>query len=82
MKEDGNNNSELKAYEEQINNLQYKLLNSRRIVSEQEDIIRESKKELLVLWKMEITTAVEKKKEGFNLLGTAGDRVEKRKKSS
>ena len=80
MKEDGNNNAELKAYEEQINNLQYKLLNSKRIVAEAQDRIKEAKKELVVLWKMEINTAVDKKKEAFGILGT-GDRRETRKKS-
>ena len=70
MKEDGNNNSEVRAYEEQINNIQYKLMNAKRIVSEQEERIKEAKKELLVLWKIEINSAVDKKKETFNLLGS------------
>lgn len=81
MKEDGNNNAEVKAYEEQINNLQYKLSKSKRIVAEQEERIKEAKKELLVLWRMEINSAVDKKKEAFNLLGTGDNRSETRKRN-
>lgn len=72
---DGNNNAELKAYEQQINSLGYKLINSRRIVEEEQDKIKNAKKELLVLWKMEINAAVDKKKENLGLL------VARRKKS-
>lgn len=81
---DGNDNNdmEIRAYEEQINNLQYKLLNSKRIVSEQQERIKQAKKELLVLWKMEINSAVDKKKEGFNLLGAPNQKEETRKKNS
>ncbi len=61
------NSAELKAYEEQINSLQYKLINSKRIVEEQQDKIKEAKKELLVLWKMEINATVDKKRENLGL---------------
>lgn len=57
------NNAEVKAYEQQINSLQSKLLNSKRIVTEEEEKIKNAKKELLVLWRMEINAAVSKKKE-------------------
>lgn len=65
----GNTHAELRAYEEQIATLQYKLTNSRRIVKEQEERIRTAKKELLVLWKMEINEAIYKKKEVLALGG-------------
>ncbi len=64
------NNAEVKAYEQQINSLQSKLLNSKRIVSEEEEKIKNAKKELLVLWKMEINAAVSKKKENTLRLQT------------
>ena len=49
--------------------LQYKVTNSRRIVKEQEERIRTAKKELIVLWKMEINEAIYKKKEVLALGG-------------
>lgn len=58
---------EVRAYEQQISNLQYKLNNSRKIVQESEEKIANAKKELLVLWKMEITTLVSKKKDMLEL---------------
>lgn len=70
---DANPNEELKAYEEQITSLQYKLNKSKRIVSEQQDRIRNAKKELLVLWKMEINAAVTKKKDYLELTDGKGD---------
>lgn len=70
----GSNSSELRAYEEQINNLESKLLNSRRIVTEEQGKIKNAKKELLVLWKIEINSAVTKKKEKFGLLAL-GDNI-------
>lgn len=65
----GNTHAELRAYEEQISMLQYKVTNSRRIVKEQEERIRTAKKELIVLWKMEINEAIYKKKEVLALGG-------------
>lgn len=64
---DGNTNAEVIAYEQQIHSLQYKLLNSKRIVEEEQEKIKNAKKELLVLWKMEINSAVCKKKENLGL---------------
>lgn len=58
---------EVRAYEEQIDHLQQKLANSKKIVSEEQEKIRNAKKELLVLWKMEINAAVSKKKENLGL---------------
>ena len=54
-------------YEQQIYNLQNKLENSRRIVSEEQEKMKNAKKELLVLWKMEITSVISKKKENLEL---------------
>lgn len=54
-------------YEQQIYNLQNKLANSKRIVSEEQEKIRNAKKELLVLWKIEISSVISKKKENLEL---------------
>lgn len=63
--------TEVRAYEEQILNLHQRLTKSRRIVQEAGEKIKHAKKELLVLWKMEITTATTKRKEGgIMLLGS------------
>ena len=70
MMEFGGNNAEVKAYEQQIKSLESKLLNSKRIVSEEQEKIKNAKKELLVLWKMEINAAVSKKKENTLRLQT------------
>lgn len=70
MEYGGSSISELRAYEEQINNLQGKLFNSKRIVTEEQGKIKHAKKELLVLWKMEINSAVTKKKEKIGLLSS------------
>lgn len=71
--------TELRAYEEQIYTLENKINRSKRIVEEQQEKIKNAKKELLVLWKMEISTAVSKKRETLELpgphLGQAPKRV-------
>lgn len=73
--------TEVKAYEEQIRNLEIKLVNSKKIVSEQQEKIQNAKKELLVLWKMEINAAVSKKQENLGLpmplLGSRQDKIAK-----
>ncbi|MCI8621834.1 MAG: hypothetical protein HFJ50_09345 [Clostridia bacterium] len=58
---------EVRAYEQQISSLGYRLANSRKIVSEAQEQIKNAKKELLILWKMEITSIVSKKKEMLEL---------------
>lgn len=63
----GGAHAEVKVYEEQIMSTGKKLNNSRRIVEEAEQRIKDAKKELLVLWKMEITSAVNKKGTGLAL---------------
>ena len=47
--------------------MQNKLANSRRIVNEEQEKLKTSKKELLILWKMEITSVISKKKENLEL---------------
>ena len=54
--------------------MQSKLLNSKRIVSEEQEKIKSAKKELLILWKMEINAAVTKKKEKLGLLSIESSR--------
>lgn len=56
-------NRELKAFEEQIRTLSYKINTSDRIISEEEAKIEKAKKELIILWKMEIDTTIYKRKE-------------------
>lgn len=63
----GNADAEVRVYEEQINALQYRLMNSKRIVAEEQEKIENAKKELLVLWKIEINSAVDKKRENLSL---------------
>ncbi|MCI9366069.1 MAG: hypothetical protein HFJ54_05925 [Clostridia bacterium] len=56
-------NTEVKAYEEQITNLEKKINTSRRITKEKQEEITKAKKELLILWKMEMETTLSTKKE-------------------
>ncbi len=60
-------NMEVKAFEEQITTLEYKIRKSQAIISEQEEKIERAKKELIILWKMEIDTTISKKKENLEL---------------
>ena len=60
-------NEGLRAYEEQISSLEYKINNSNKIIKEQEEKINKAKKELLILWKMEIDTTISKKKETLEI---------------
>lgn len=59
--------AEVKVYEEQINSLQDKIQKYKRILNEQQEIIKNSKKELMILWKMEINSTISKKKESLEL---------------
>ena len=63
----GGANIEVRAYEEQISNLEYKISRSKRIVAEAQDRIKVAKQELLILWKMEINATVSKKKDMLEL---------------
>lgn len=62
------NYAEVREYERQIISLEAKLTNSKKIVSEEQEKIKNAKSELLVLWKMEINSAVSKRKEQVKLL--------------
>ena len=59
--------AEVKVYEEQINSLQNKIQKYKKILNEQQEIIKNSKKELIILWKMEINATISKKKESLEL---------------
>lgn len=63
----GNSTAEVRAYEEQIYNLNERLINSKKIVNDAEERIKRAKQELLVLWKIEINSAISKKKETLEL---------------
>lgn len=63
----GYQNTEVKAFEEQIHTLEYKIRNSKMITSEQTEKIKKAKKELIILWKMEIDTALTKRRETLEL---------------
>ncbi len=65
-----NANTEVKIYEDRIRNLEQKIANSKEIIKEEQEKIRNAKKELLVLWKIEITSAVSNKKEKLLLSET------------
>ena len=71
-------NVELKAFEEQISSLEYRINNSRKITKEQEEKIAKAKKELLILWKMEIDTTISKRKETLEIPeSTEDNKIEK-----
>lgn len=59
----GGTTAEVRAYEEQIYQLNERLINSRKIVTDSQERIKRAKQELLVLWKIEINSAVSKKRE-------------------
>ncbi len=61
--ENTNDSQDVKAYENQIASLQKRIDKSRAVIAEQEDKISKAKKELNILWKMEIDTTISKKKE-------------------
>lgn len=56
-------NTEVKAFEEQIMSLQKKINHSNKITREKQEEITKAKKELLILWKMEMETTLSNKKE-------------------
>lgn len=69
-------NAEVKALEYQIKNLKQKMENSKKIISEQEEKIEKARKELLILWKIEIDSAISKKKEVLELPGATEEHSE------
>lgn len=56
-------NPEVKILEEQINGLKTRIQNSQKTISEQKEIIDDAKKELIILWKIEIDNTISNKKE-------------------
>ena len=58
-----NANSQVKVYEDRIRNLEQKINTSKEIIKEKQEEIEKAKKELLVLWKMEISSTISNKKE-------------------
>ena len=60
-------NEGLRAFEEQISSLEGKINNSNKIIKEQEEKINKAKKELVILWKMEIDTTISKRKETLEI---------------
>ena len=59
--EDNNNIIELQAYENRIKELEHHIEKAKQIVKEQEEKIREAKKELIILWKIEINDVIARK---------------------
>lgn len=62
-----NQNTEVKVFEKQIATLEEKIKVSKKITKEQEEKITKAKKELLILWKMEIDTTISRRKETLEL---------------
>jgi len=71
----GTSTAEVKAFEEQIYNLNERLINSKKIVADQQERMKRAKQELLVLWKIEINSAVSKKKETLELPAPKAKRI-------
>lgn len=81
-KEAGNDvtqNLELKAYRKQIEKLEFKINNSNKVTEEQRGKITKAKKELIILWKMEIDTTISKKQERLELLEEANENTQETK---
>lgn len=74
-----NENPELKSLEEQITNIERRIENSKKIIEEQKDKIHKIKRELLILWKIEINNTISNKKEKVELLENA--EIKKNRKS-
>lgn len=71
-----NENAELQALEKQISNLKKTIKNSNKIIEEEKLKIEKARKELLILWKIEIDSAISNKKETLGLPETEQDRSE------
>lgn len=61
-------NTEVKAFEEQIAGLEKSISNAKKITKEEEEKIAKAKKELLILWKIEMESTISNKKESVALL--------------
>ena len=60
-------NSEIKELEIQISNLEKTLETSRKVTKEEQEKIDKAKKELFILWKIEIDSTISRKKEVLEL---------------
>jgi len=72
-------NTEVKAFEEQIKHLQKKINSSNKITKEKQAEIDKAKKELLILWKMEMETTISNKREAEPLELEAPKEVQEEK---
>ncbi len=78
-KESENYDAELETYKSQIKEIKTKVNKSKKIIAEQQERINKAKKELLILWKMEIDATISRKKETLELPeGTFGEETEER----
>lgn len=81
--EDGNINgtSELVAFENQIASFEKRIENSKKIIKDQEEKIAEIKKELIILWKIEIENTLSNKKENLLALAEENKKNQPQKKN-
>lgn len=66
-------NIEILKLKEQIDGLEKRIQNSESIIKDQEKIIEDAKKELLILWKIEIDNTISNKKEDILELAESND---------
>ena len=66
-------NTEIKELEKQITNLKKTIKNSQKITEEERLKIEKARKELLILWKIEIDSTISNKKEALELPETTED---------
>ncbi len=73
-----NANDEVRVYEDRIRNLEQKIAMSKEVIKEQEAEIEKARKELLVLWKIEISATISNKKETLLLPESTQEDTEKK----
>lgn len=69
----GNTNAEVALLEEQMKSLKNRIQNSKKIIEEQKNRIADIKRELIILWKVEIDNTISNKKEDFLELAEGND---------
>ena len=70
---------EVKTLEYEIHGLEERINTSKQVIKEQEDIINNAKKELLVLWKIEINTTISKQEKILELPEDTEKNIKKEK---
>ena len=65
--EDTDMNTEVQTLENRIKNFEETINVSKKVIKEQEEIINNAKKELLILWKIEINTTISKQEKILEL---------------